>query len=163
MKYPRSTVATTGVFLVLRLGLCLPPDSSPFVAFLGFPPTYDSSISILPVRMLRRSFWVIVLRIYMAILQAVFLITLRSQDNCKAEILFLVFSTSMTAKNHFAESNGYDERPYQHRHAELCLAVIAAMAMLISSSSDRTALRTNQMVSPSGFLKMLDANFLSWK
>ena len=109
MKYPRPTVATTGVFLILRPNLCLSPDSSSFVAFLGFPPTYDSSILILPVRMLRWSFWFIVLRIYMAILQAVFLFTLKSRDICKAEMLFLAFSMSMTAKNHFAEANGYDE------------------------------------------------------
>ena len=50
-----------------------------------------------------------------------------------------------------------------NRHAELCPAVIAEMAMLISGSPHRTAVRVNRMVSPSGFLKMLDANFLSWK
>ena len=48
-----------------------------------------------------------------------------------------------------------------NRHTELCLAVIAAMEMLISGSPDRTTVRANRMVSPSGFLKMLDANFLS--
>ena len=87
---------------------------SPYVRFIHLNTSSQgrhSSILILPVRMLhllRWSFWVIVLRIYMAILQAVFLFTLRSRDNCKAEMLFLAFSISMTAKNHFAEANGYD-------------------------------------------------------
>ena len=50
-----------------------------------------------------------------------------------------------------------------NRHADFCLAIILATAMLISGSPDRTAVKANRIISPSGFLKMIEANFLSRK